>query len=85
MATEDERNEEVYEEYLRLGGKSSYPRFLDDHSIFLDETLDIFVYGDTKKHNTQEDALDQVVIDSDMSEKEVARHLQAEDNTGGYT
>ena len=29
MATEDERNEEVYEEYLRLGGKSSYPRFLE--------------------------------------------------------
>ena len=67
------------------GGKKSKNLFLDEHDVFLDETLDIFVFGDMTKHKSRDDALDSVIDITNMSEKELNLHFKAEDNLGGYT
>ena len=79
------REKEVYEEYKKLGGKKSKNLFLDEHDVFLDETLDIFVFGDMTKHKSRDNALDSVIDITNMSEKELNLHFKAEDNLGGYT
>ena len=79
------REKDVYEEYKKLGGKKSKNLFLDEHDVFLDETLDIFVFGDMTKHKSRDDALDSVIDITNMSEKELNLHFKAEDNLGGYT
>ena len=81
------REKEVYEEYKKLGGKKSKNLFLDEHDVFLDETLEIFVDGNYSNSNykSRDEALDGVIELTNMSEKELNLHFKAEDNLGGYT
>jgi len=80
-----DREAEVYQEYEKLGGKKSRNSFLDEHDVFIEETLDIFVHGDMVRHRTRDHALEAVMEITNMSEKELNLHFEAEDNLGGYT
>ena len=79
------REAEVFEEYKKLGGKKNRNEFLDEHDIFIEETLDIFVHGDMIRHRTRDDALQAVMEITNMSENELNLHFESEDNLGGYT
>ena len=79
------REAEVYQEYKKLGGKKSRNSFLDEHDVFIQETLDIFVHGDMVRHRTRDDALEAVIEITNMSENELNLHFESEDNLGGYT
>jgi hypothetical protein len=85
MAVSNERDEELVNEYNKLGGTKPIHKFLDEHDVFLEETLEIFVYGDQLFHDTREEALKAVKKRTKMSNKELNLHLEVEDNLGGYT
>ena len=85
MGIDEEREQDVFNEYENIGGTKNFKQFKKIHDIFLDETLDIYVYGDTTKHNSRSEALDSVMDITGISENELYLHLESEDNLGGYT
>jgi len=85
MTIDEEREQDVFNEYKNLGGRKNFKQFKKIHDIFLDETLDIYVYGELTKHNSRSEALDSVIDITGISENELNLHLESEDNLGGYT
>ena len=80
-----EFDEEYYEEYKTLGGKKSKKQYFENLDIFIDETLDIFVFGDTSKYNSREDSMYAVKEIANIPMREVNLILKSVDRVTAYT
>ena len=79
------RDTEYYKEYKRLGGKKSRKEYFENLDIFIDETLDIFVYGDTIRHNSREESIVTVSEIANIPIREVIKIFESVDNIDAYT
>ena len=77
--------DEYFEEYVSLGGKKSKKKYFENLEIFFDETLEIWVYGNTELHNTREDSMYAVSEIANIPMKEVNLILESVDNVTAYT
>lgn len=74
-----------YKEYRALGGKMNKTQYLEWLDVFLTETVDIFVHGDTSKHSSREEAIDEVMNKTTMGEKDLELLFSSVDNVTAYT
>ena len=81
----EEVNEEYFEEYKKLGGKSNKTKYLKNLDIFIEETLDIWVYGDPIKHDNRSDSMYAVSDIAKIPMKEVNLIFESVDNIHTYT
>ena len=82
---QDEHEEEYYKEYKRIGGKKSKKQYFENLDIFIDETLDIFVFGDLTRYDSREDSMYAVSEIANISMKEVNLIFESVDNVTAYT
>ena len=82
---QDEHDEEYYKEYKRIGGKKSKKQFFENLDIFIDETLDIFVFGDPTRHDSREDSMYAVSNIANIPMSEVNLIFESVDNIDAYT
>ena len=78
-------DDDSYQEYKKLGGKSSEKEYFKNHDIFIDETLDIFTDGNPIKHNSRSKALQAVMKKAKISVKELNLIFDSVDNITSYT
>jgi hypothetical protein len=76
---------DYYIEYVSLGGKKNRKEYDKINQIFFEETYDIFVFGDTWKHETKEEALSAVIDKAGLSTKEYNLIFTSVDNITSYT
>jgi len=76
---------DYYLEYVSLGGKKNRKEYDKINQIFFEETYDIFVFGDTWKHETKEEALSAVIDKAGLSTKEYNLIFTSVDNVTAYT
>jgi len=76
---------DYYIEYVSLGGKKNRKEYDKINQIFFEETYDIFVFGDTWKHETKEEALSAVIDKAGLSPKEYNLIFTSVDNITSYT
>jgi hypothetical protein len=76
---------DYYLEYISLGGKKNRKEYDKNNQIFFEETYDIFVFGDTWKHETREKALSAVIDKAGLSTKEYNLIFTSIDNVTAYT
>ena len=76
---------EYFEEYKSLGGKKNKKEYSENLSVFFEETYDIFIDGNTKFHDTREEAIDAVIKWLRISIKEFNLIFDSVDNVTGYT
>jgi hypothetical protein len=76
---------DYYLEYVSLGGKKNREEYDKNNQIFFEETYDIFVFGDTWKHETREEALSAVIDKAGLSTKEYNLIFTSVDNVTAYT
>ena len=77
-------DDDSYQEYKKLGGKSSEKEYFKNHDIFIDETLDIFTTGNPIKHNSRNEALQAVMKIAKISVKELNLIFDSVDNITSY-
>ena len=77
--------DDYYKEYKKLGGKKTIEEYYSNLDIFLHHTLDIFVYGDTRIHNTWQKAIEAVINEADLTIKEYNLIFESVDNVTSYT
>ena len=77
--------DDYYKEYKKLGGKKTIEEYDSNLDIFLHHTLDIFVYGDTRIHNTRQKAIEAVINEADLTIKEYNLIFESVDNVTSYT
>jgi len=77
--------DEYFEEYVSLGGKKNRTKYDKNIEIFFDETLEIWVYGNTEQHDTREDSMYAVSEIANIPMKEVNLILESVDNVTAYT
>ena len=82
---QDERDEEYYKEYKKLGGKKSKKQFFENLDIFIDETLDIFIFGDPIRHDSREDSMYAVSNIANIPIREVYLIFESVNNIDAYT
>ena len=73
-----------YQEYKKLGGKSSEKAYFKNYDIFIDETLEIFVHGNPEKHESRNEALQAVMKKAKISVKELNLIFDSVDNITSY-
>ena len=78
-------DDDSYQEYKKLGGKSSEKEYFKNHDIFIDETLEIFVYGNPEKYKSRGEALHAVIKRAKISVKELNLIFNSVDNITAYT
>ena len=76
---------ECFIEYKKLGGKKDITSYRINLSVFLDQTLEIWVYGDPSKHNSREKSMYAVSKIANISMKEVNLILESIDKLSSYT
>ena len=78
---------DYYYEYKKLGGKKNRKQYFDMCNIFLEETMDIFVFGDYSNSNykSREDALSGVAKKAKISTPELNRLFKSVNNVTTYT
>ena len=76
---------DYYLEYVSLGGKKNRKEYDKINQIFFEETYDIFVFGDTWKHETREEALSAVIDKAGLTTKEYNLIFTSIDNITSYT
>jgi len=76
---------DYYLEYVSLGGKKNREEYDKNNQIFFEETYDIFVFGDTWKHETREEALSAVIDKAGLTTKEYNLIFTSIDNVTAYT
>ena len=74
-----------FDEYKNLGGKKNKKEYGNNLWIFFDETLEIWVYGNTEQHDTREDSMYAVSEIANIPMKEVNLILESVDNVTAYT
>ena len=77
--------DDSFKEYKKLGGKSSEKEYFKNYDIFIDETLEIFVYGNPEKHESRGLAVKAVIKKAKISTKEFNLIFESVDNVTGYT
>ena len=81
--------EEFFDDYLceykRLGGKKTKKQYFIILDIFFEETFDIFISGDTIKHNDRIEAAQAVIDQADILVKEYNLIFNSVDNITAYT
>ncbi len=75
---------DYYDEYVSIGGKKNQEEYLKNLSIFLDETFNIFIHGNTKYHKSRDEALLAVGRIARISMWEVFRIFDSVDNMDVY-
>jgi hypothetical protein len=76
---------EYYVEYKELGGTHSINKYFEHYEVFIEETLDIFVGGDTIKHESREEAMEAVQKKLKISDEELYTLFHSIDNVTSYT
>ena len=76
---------DYFDEYKNLGGKKNKKEYSENLDIFFEETYDIFVFGDTWKHETRQEAVEAVIDKAGLSVKEFNLIFDSVDNVTGYT
>ena len=74
-----------YYEYKKLDGKKNRKNYFKMLDVFLEETLDIFVFGDPIKHKSRDDALEVVKKILKINDKELDILFHSVDNVTAYT
>ena len=74
-----------FKEYKKLGGKLSRKEYVKASDVFIDLTLDIFAYGETRRYKTREAALNAVQKEANLTTKELNLIFQSIDNVTAYT
>ena len=77
--------DDYFKEYKKLGGnknRKEYDILLD---IFIDHTLEIYVYGDTSKHESRSKAWNAVIKEAKITNKELILIFESVDNVTSYT
>tara|TARA_B000000460_G_C21356014_1_gene323338 strand:+ start:256 stop:507 length:252 start_codon:yes stop_codon:yes gene_type:complete len=81
----EELIDDYFIEYKKLGGKKTKKQYIKNLDIFFDETYDIFISGDTIKHNDRIEAAQAVIDQADISVKEFNLIFNSVDNITAYT
>ena len=74
-----------YQEYKKLGGQKSENEYTNNLKIFLEETMDIFIGGNTIKHDSREEAMKAVMVKAEISVEEFNLIFHSLDNVVSYT
>ena len=74
-----------YQEYKKLGGQKSANEYTKNLKIFLEETMDIFIVGNTIKHDSREEAMKAVIVKAEISVEEFNLIFHSLDNIVSYT
>jgi hypothetical protein len=76
-----------YYEYKKLGGKKNRKQYFDMYNIFINETMDIFVFGDYSNSNykSRDDALHGVAKKAKITIPELNRVFDSVNNITSYT
>ena len=82
---EQERAELYFIEYKKLKGRKSKKEYFYNLQIFLDETMDIFVFGEHTKYSSRSDSMYGVCDLAHISISEVNKILESVDNVDSYT
>ena len=83
--TDDFPFNDYYKEYKKLGGKKNKKEYDINLDIFLDHTLEIYVYGNTTKHDTRSKAWNAVIKEAKITNKELILIFDSVDNVTSYT
>ena len=83
--TDDFPFNDYYKEYKKLGGNKTRIEYDTNLDIFIYHTMDIFVYGNTKLHNTRQKAIEAVINEADLTVKEYNLIFESVDNITSYT
>ena len=83
--TDDFPFNDYYKEYKKLGGNKTRIEYDTNLDIFIYHTMDIFVYGNTKLHNTRQKAIEAVINEADLTVKEYNLIFESVDNVTTYT
>ena len=78
-------NEDYFKEYKKLGGKKNRKEYDINLDIFLDHTLEIYVYGNTTKHVTRSKAGYAVMKEAKITVEEYNLIFESVDNVTSYT
>ena len=76
---------DYFDEYKNLGGKKNKKEYSENLDIFFEETYDLYIDGDTTKHETREDANWEVIEKANISVKEFNLIFDSVDNVTSYT
>ena len=74
-----------YYEYKKLGGKKDRMEYFKMLDVFLEETHDIFVFGDPKKYNSRGESLNAVKQKLKISKQELEMLFESVDNVTAYS
>ena len=77
--------DDYFTEYKKLGGKKTKKQYMKNMDIFLGETWDIFIQGNTKYYETREEALEAVKQIAKISYNELDLIFESIDNITAYT
>ena len=77
--------DEYFDEYKNLGGKKNKKKYHENLDIFFEETYDLYIDGDTTKHQSREDANWEVIEKANISVKEFNLIFDSVDNVTAYT
>ena len=77
--------DDYFIEYKKLGGKKTKKQYMENMEIFLGETWDIFIQGDTRYHETRKEALEAVQQRAKISYNELDLIFKSIDNITAYT
>ena len=78
-------NEDYFKEYKKLGGKKNRKEYDINLDIFLDHTLEIYVYGNTTKHDTRSKAGYAVMKEAKITVEEYNLIFESVNNITSYT
>ena len=76
---------DCYYEYKKLGGKENREQYFKNYDVFLEETMDIFVFGDPIRHKSRQKAWNAVIRISKISNEELDILYHSVDNVTPYT
>jgi len=76
---------DFYLEYQNLGGKKDFEGYSQNIDVFIEHTIDIFVFGDLKKYSSKQESLQGVMNILKIDAKEVSRLFQSIDRVEAYT
>jgi hypothetical protein len=76
---------EYFVEYQKLGGKKNKDDYFAAYQVFQEETMDIFVFGDLRKHNSRSESLEAVQKILEIDDDELDRLFHSVDNVTAWT
>jgi len=77
--------DDYYKEYQNLGGKKNRKTYDKNLRIFLDQTLEIFVWGNPVKHDNRQKALKATKKEAKITYEELNLIFDSVDNVSAYT